>query len=132
MKFILKRKKRVIVTHLSVHSRRKKKCIRVQNYLEGLGSPASIASPSTPPRFEAPVSHAENFRPSSGVGAFKVPSISVATPSGGGSNIVHYPSSTSPATAHHQQMFQHLRPSVGKDARDSKIPLSCRSQFNKA
>ena len=108
--------------------------------LNSLGSPASIASPSTPSGFEAAVSQADLFRPSV-FGAFKPPSTSVGPGSGGG-NSVHYPSSTnaasaaaSAAAAHHQmllhqhhqqqqQMFQHLRPPVGTDPRDSKNPLS--------
>merc|ERR1712122_132924 len=48
--------------------------------LNSSGSPASIASPSTPSGFEAAVSHADHFRPSFGVGAFKPPSTSVAAP----------------------------------------------------
>jgi len=107
--------------------------------LNSLGSPASIASPSTPSGFEAAVSQADLFRPSV-FGAFKPPSTSVG-PGGGGGNSVHYPASStsaasaaaSAAAAHHQmllhqhqqqQMFQHLRPPVGTDPRDSKNPLS--------
>lgn len=86
--------------------------------LNSLGSPASIASPSTPSGFEAAVSQADLFRPSiAGLyGAFKPPPASAASTA----------TSNAPAyqpPAHLHPMFHH-RPPVGTDPRDSKNPLS--------
>ena len=95
--------------------------------LNSLGSPASIASPSTP---VSQTLESSDFRPSM-FGAFKPPNMPASTatsttPAGyqpgglgsipGGSQSHHHP--------HLHQMFQHHRPPVGTDPRDSKNPLS--------
>jgi len=99
--------------------------------LNSLGSPASIASPSTPSQFEAVVSQADLFRPSV-FGAFKPPSTSAAPGAGGLGPHHHLMMQQHQQQQQHflqqqQQMFQHMnhhRPPVGTDPRDSKNPLS--------
>ena len=95
--------------------------------LNSIGSPASIASPSTP--VSQTLESSGDFR--LGFGAFKPPNMPASTatsttPAGyqpgslgsipGSSQPHHHP--------HIHQMFQHHRPPVGTDPRDSKNPLS--------
>ena len=96
--------------------------------LNSLGSPASIASPSTPSQFEAVVSQADLFRPSV-FGAFKPPSTSTS----GGLTPHHHlmmqqqqQQQQQHFLQQQQHMFPHMnhRPQVGTDPRDSKHPLS--------
>jgi len=113
--------------------------------LNSLGSPASIASPSTPSQFEAVVSQADLFRPSStyGGGAFKPPSASTSGGSGGGGLAAQHQlmmQQQQQQQQHHQQQLSHqhflqqqqqhmfphlnLRPPVGTDPRDKNHPFS--------
>lgn len=99
--------------------------------IHSLGSPASIASPSTPSQFEAAVSQADLFRHSS-YGAFKPPSGPHLNPAVSSSSNSTFnpqnhilPPPGHPGQHHPHAMFGlHHRPPVGTDPRDSKNPLS--------